>query len=198
MSWRLTTKNIFWRANKVSPFQIKTISLERAFIDKLFAAEAYTRKSNETHRAFEAAKHIYDLSVMSNLPRILQFYDNAGQMTHLLNIRLEEESGRLDGIPGVKPQQFTFFDHIEDNQTIRKAYETMQNQYVLRRTDRIAFEKAVSAVKDIHAHLQESLAWSEYRMPLQLQLKLAQQEADRLNESRLGSVRRDNRNDPSL
>ncbi len=74
----------------------------------------------------------------------------------------------------------------------------MQNQYVLRRTDRIAFEKAVSAVKDIHAHLQKSLAWSEYQVPLQLQLKLAQQEADRLNESRLESVRQKNRNDPSL
>ncbi|MCR5073122.1 MAG: nucleotidyl transferase AbiEii/AbiGii toxin family protein [Clostridiales bacterium] len=191
-------KHILESQYKVSPFQIKTISLERAFIDKLFAAEAYTRKTNETHRAFEAAKHIYDLSVMSNLSRIRQFYDNAGQMTHLLNIRMEEESGRLDGIPGVKPQQFIFFDHIEDNQTIRKAYETMQNQYVLRRTDRIAFEKAVSAVKDIHAHLQKSLAWSEYQVPLQLQLKLAQQEADRLNESRLESVRQMNRNDPSL
>ncbi len=149
---------------KVFPFRIKTISLERAFIDKLFAAEAYTRKSNEAHRAFEAAKHIYDLSVMSSLSRIRQLYGNAEQMTHLLNIRMEEEAGRLDGIPGVMPQQFTFFDDAEANQAVRKAYEIMQNQYVLRSSDRIPFEKAVEALKDIHAHLSAAPAWSAYRV----------------------------------
>ncbi len=54
-------KDILESKYDVKPFSIKTISLERAFIDKLFAAEAYTRASKEPHRAFEAAKHIYDL-----------------------------------------------------------------------------------------------------------------------------------------
>jgi hypothetical protein len=99
---------------------------------------------------------------MSGLPRIRQLYGNAEQMTHLLDIRIEEESGRLDGIPGVKPQQFTFFDDIEANQAVRKAYETMQNQYILRLSDRIPFEKAVTAMKDIRGRLQASSAWSEY------------------------------------
>ena len=194
-------KHILESQYQVSPFQIKTISLERAFIDKLFAAEAYTRKSNEAHRAFEAAKHIYDLSVMSQLSRIRKLYGNAEQMTHLLNIRMEEEAGRLDGIPGVKPQQFTFFDDVETNQAVRKAYETMQNQYVLRASDRIPFEKAVSAMKDIRAHLQESPAWSEYRVPFQLQMMLAQQKADRVNSDRLEKVEKSKqmkRNDPAL
>ena len=194
-------KHILESQYQVSPFQIKTISLERAFIDKLFAAEAYTRKSNEAHRAFEAAKHIYDLSVMSQLSRIRKLYGNAEQMTHLLNIRMEEEAGRLDGIPGVKPQQFTFFDDVETNQAVRKAYETMQNQYVLRASDRIPFEKAVSAMKDIRAHLQESPAWSEYRVPFQLQMMLAQQKADRVNSDRLEKAEKSKqmkRNDPAL
>ncbi len=156
-------KHILESQYQVSPFQIKTISLERIFVDKLFAAEAYTRKSNEAHRAFEAAKHIYDLSVMCQLSRIRQLYGSTELMTHLLNIRMEEEAGRLDGIPGVEPRQFSFFDDIETNQAVRKAYETMQNQYVLRASDRIPFEKAVSDMKDIHAHLQEFPAWSEYR-----------------------------------
>ena len=79
----------------------------------------------------------------------------------------------------MKPQQFTFFADIETNHAVRKAYETMQNQYVLLSSDRIPFEKAVSAIKDIHAHLQKSPAWSEYRVPFQLQLMLARQETDR-------------------
>ena len=156
-------KQILESRYQVSPFRIKTISLERAFIDKLFAAEAYTRKSNEFHRAFEAAKHIYDLSVMSGLSRIRKLYDNTEHMTLLLNIRMEEEAGRLDGIPGVIPQRFTFFDDIETDQAVRKAYEIMQNQYVLLPTDCIPFEKAVAAMKDIHVHLLASPAWTEYQ-----------------------------------
>ena len=166
---------------QVTPFQIKTISLERAFIDKLFAAEAYTRKAVESQRAFESAKHIYDLSVMAQLPRIQHLYGNAEQMKQLLNIRMEEEAGRLDGIPGVLPRQFTFFESIESNSSVRAAYEIMQKQYVLRPSDRIPFEKAVSTVKGIQTYLQACPAWSEYRLPVHIRLKIAQQAAERHN-----------------
>ena len=121
----------------VKPFPIKTISLERAFIDKLFAAEAYSRASKDSRRAFEAAKHVYDLAVMSKLPRIQALYENKDLIEHLLDIRIEEESGRLDGIPGVTPQEFSFFANIATNREVIKAYDTMQNQYVLRENDRI-------------------------------------------------------------
>ena len=168
----------------VAPFQIKTISLERAFIDKLFAAEAYTRKSAEPHRAFEAAKHLYDLSVMASLPRIQKLYVDSAQMTHLLNIRMEEESNRLDGIPGVMPQEFTFFDDIASNPAIRKAYEIMQNQYVLRAADCIPFDAAVAVMKDIRLRLQECPAWMEYRMSIQIRMKIAKDEADKRNAER--------------
>ncbi len=169
----------------IAPFQIMTISLERAFIDKLFAAEAYTRKSSDPHRAFEAAKHLYDLAVMSKLPRIQQLYHQPEQMKHLLDIRMEEESNRLDGIPGVVPQEFTFFDGISSNIAIRKAYETMQNQYVLRSSDRITFSDATAAMKQIQQRLQSSPAWREYRMPVKIRLVIAQREAERHNAEKL-------------
>ena len=54
----------------VKPFSVQTITLERIFIDKLFAAEAYIRNSEVNHRAFEAAKHIYDLAVIADHPKI--------------------------------------------------------------------------------------------------------------------------------
>ncbi len=53
-------KQILEAQYEVRPFSIQTISMERIFVDKIFAAEAYVRKSSESHRAFEAAKHIYD------------------------------------------------------------------------------------------------------------------------------------------
>lgn len=147
----------------VRPFTIKTISLERAFIDKLYAAEAYTRASKDPHRAFEAAKHVYDLAVMSKLPRIHDLYYNNDLMTRLLDIRMEEESGRLDGIPGVIPQEFTFFTNIANNREVMKAYDTMQAQYVLREHDCIPFSEAVDAIMNIYNMLHKSSAWMQYK-----------------------------------
>ena len=164
----------------VRPFSIKTISLERAFIDKLFAAEAYTRASKEPHRAFEAAKHIYDLSVMSKLQRIQALFDDDELMTRLLDIRMEEEAGRLDGIPEVTPQQFSFFSDITDNNDVMIAYDTMQNQYVLTAADRIPYNDALNAINIIFEELQKCHAWTHYEISKELQLKIARKRQEQL------------------
>ena len=83
------------------------------------------------------------------------------QMEHLLDIRLEEESGRLDGIPGVAPSEFTFFQSAKDNADVQRAYETMQNQYVLREQDRIAFSYATQELLLIEQKLLKNPAWTE-------------------------------------
>lgn len=177
-------KHILEQQYDVAPFQIKTITLERAFIDKLFAAESYTRKSADAHRAFEAAKHLYDLAVMAKLSRIQQLFGSNEQMKHLLDIRMEEESNRLDGIPGVKPQEFTFFKDIAGNTDVRKAYDVMQRQYVLRAADCIPFVDAVAAMQRIQQCLQDCHAWAEYRTPIKIQMTIAQRDADRHNAER--------------
>ncbi len=147
-------KKILETQYDVKPFSIQTISLERVFIDKLFAAEAYIRRSSDPHRAFEAAKHIYDLAVISNHEKIAALLLNEDQMKRLLDIRITEERERLDGIPGVMPCEFTFFTSAENNQEVRKAYEVMQNQYVLRDCDRIDFVKALTALAEIEKKLK--------------------------------------------
>lgn len=126
----------------VSPFEILTMTIERIFIDKLFAAEAYTRSAAQEHHAFEASKHIYDLAVISHEPRIVSFLQNKEQLTKLLTIRLTEEKNRLDGIPGVLPKDFTFFEKSCADTHIMKAYATMQNQYVFIPDDRIPLDEA--------------------------------------------------------
>ena len=143
----------------VNPFNIQTITLERIFIDKLFAAEAYVRSSSLEHRAFEAAKHIYDLAVMENHSKIAQLLSDAAQMESLLKIRMEEELERLDGIPGVAPDEFVFFTQTGNNSDVRKAYEIMQNQYVLRPVDRIDFDTTTSILANIHKKLLDNPSW---------------------------------------
>ncbi|MBQ3265236.1 MAG: nucleotidyl transferase AbiEii/AbiGii toxin family protein [Ruminococcus sp.] len=157
-------KQILATQYDVKPFSVQTISLERVFIDKLFAAEAYVRRSSDPHRAFEAAKHIYDLAVISNHEKIVALLLDEDKMKRLLDIRITEERERLDGIPGVTPSEFTFFTAAENNQEVRKAYEIMQNQYVLRDCDRIDFEKALIALADIEKKLKANPAWNNYRI----------------------------------
>lgn len=146
----------------VVPFSIMTIAMERIFIDKLFAAEAYVRRSGEPQRAFEAAKHIYDLAVMIRQPSIQHLLVSDTMIKKLLDIRIEEESGRLDGIPGVMPKEFIFFDTAAGNDEIRKAYAVMQAQYVLRPENRIEYDTAMNTLKEICEKLMQNRAWLLY------------------------------------
>lgn len=155
-------KKILETVYNVKPFFIKTITLERIFVDKLFAAEAYVRNSSIKQRAFEAAKHIYDLAVIAHHPKISLLLSDSNKLKHLLEIRMEEEQRRLDGIPGIAPTEFTFFTRARDNKEVIEAYETMQNQYVLREEDRIKFETAVDDLLYIKDLLSKNPAWVNY------------------------------------
>jgi predicted nucleotidyltransferase component of viral defense system len=146
----------------VVPFYIMTITMERIFIDKLFAAESYVRRSSEPQRAFEAAKHIYDLAVMFKQPNIQSLLEDDAIVKRLLDIRIEEEFGRLDGIPAVMPQEFNFFETAGGNNEIRKAYAVMQAQYVLRHEDRIEYDSAMTALIEIRDRLMQNKAWRLY------------------------------------
>ena len=93
------------------------------------------------------------------------------QMEHLLDIRLEEEAGRLDGIPGVAPSEFTFFRSAKGNADVQRAYETMQNQYVLREHDRITFGHATQELLLIEQNLLRNPAWTERTVSPQKAMK---------------------------
>ena len=144
----------------VKPFGVQTITLERIFVDKLFAAEAYVRKSGVRNRAFEAAKHIYDLAVMGKVTCIIELINKEKPLDKLLDIRMKEEMSRLDGIPGINPKEFTFFDDIKDNSLITNAYEIMQRQYVLRDCDRISYEEVLGELESIRLALKKNAAWN--------------------------------------
>lgn len=144
----------------VFPFDILTMTMERIFVDKLFAAEAYTRNVEKEHRAFEASKHIYDLAVIFDEPRIKSLIENDKLMSQLLSIRLKEEQNRLDGIPGIFPKDFIFFDKACNNSLIKRAYKTMQNQYVFIAKERINIDDAAEKMILIKSRLAKSKSWN--------------------------------------
>lgn len=145
----------------IKPFIVKTITIERIFVDKLFATEAYVLRSDIPHRAFEAAKHIYDLAFMVNQESIIKLLSTNELLKRLLSIRIAEERNRLDGIPDVLPKDFTFFESVAHNSAVKDAYKIMQNQYVLRDVDRIEFDAAISKINQIRILLEENIAWKE-------------------------------------
>jgi hypothetical protein len=73
---------------------------------------------------------------------------------------MKEELVRLDGVPGVAPNEFIFFTQAGNNADVRKAYEIMQNQYVLRPDDRIDFHTASSVLDHIQEKLLDNPAWT--------------------------------------
>ena len=155
-------KKILLEQYDVVPFSVMTITTERIFIDKIFAAEAYVRRSAEPQRAFEAAKHIYDLAIMIRQPNIKSLLTDDELVKKLLDIRMEEEAGRLDGIPGIMPQEFTFFEAAAGDDAVKRAYAVMQAQYVLRPEDRIEYIDAMTALGEIHESLMNCRAWRMY------------------------------------
>lgn len=154
-------KQILEETYSVRPFFVKTIALERIFVDKLFAAEAYVRNADKPNKAFEAAKHIYDLSVLEKHPQIVSLMKNTEALKSLLAIRMKEEQQRLDGIPNVLPKDFTFFKQTSKNTDVKKAYDIMQRQYVMRKCDTIDFNIAMESLNNIYHQLFENSAWSE-------------------------------------
>ena len=167
----------------ISPFTVKAITTERIFIDKLFATEAYARKASEPEKAFDAAKHIYDLSVMADMPNIQALLSNEDDIKKLLDIRMEEELGRLDGIPGVKPSEFEFFSSILGNAALEKAYKDMLSVYVFNETDRTPYADAVSKIAEIHDRLLENMAWTDYKVSVLAKLESKKKEAEDHNKS---------------
>ena len=139
--------------------KIKTITLERIFVDKLFAAESYFRKSNDPHKAFEAAKHIYDLTILEKHNAIIALFENDNLLEYLLKVRLKEEKDRHDGIPGVLPKEFEFFTKIHLDKNIFEAYLIMQKQYVLRDEYKIDFYDAINSLVRIKEKLQLNPSW---------------------------------------
>ena len=146
----------------MEPFEVQAITIERLFVDKIFAAEAYVRSSGNPKRAFEAGKHIYDLAVMAQLPRIQRLLSNEGALKELIDIRMREEKNRLDGIPNISPSEFILFRQAKVDLPTQEAYKKMLSQYVFQEKDRFDYRAAMRALESIGTRLMENSAWINY------------------------------------
>lgn len=149
-------KQILGATYEVSPFTVLTMTIERIFVDKLFAAEAYTRNGDKMSSAFDSAKHIYDLCVLKDMPQIQALAKSGAELGRLVRLRLREELNRLDGVPGVPTCELTFFRDAFAKEAIHTAYKRMQPIYVFRDGDITPVGEAIQGLRQLEEMLGES------------------------------------------
>ena len=129
----------------MAPFEINTITLERIFVDKVFASEFYYEKQDY----LEASKHIYDIAVMCNESRIKKLLDDDTELSMLISYKRDEESRRLGSTLSEMPfEDFTIFEQLE-NSAFEKEYDRMQRVYVFDEKDMIDFYSALDNMRSL-------------------------------------------------
>lgn len=137
----------------VRPFLIKCISIERIFIDKLFAIEDYYLGA-QTNRLVEVSKHMYDVHQLFSLPLIRGFLKSSDNLKKVIKIKEEEQLRRREAKTlGKTIVQFEYFDHVTDLE-IRNSYENMQRIYVFSNDFKVDFEHVVMSFSNILSQLK--------------------------------------------
>ncbi|MCR4660931.1 MAG: nucleotidyl transferase AbiEii/AbiGii toxin family protein [Clostridia bacterium] len=128
-------KDILESQYEIRPFNIITLSLERIFMDKLFAAEHYYR----VNKLFDLSKHLYDLSVLLKNENITNLLKSKDELHKILNIQLAEEGNRYGGISNFKTFSDLTFMNSLNNVDIEKNYNQMLSIYIFNAFDNVNY-----------------------------------------------------------
>lgn len=138
-------KNILKTKYDVIPFNINTITFERIFIDKLFAAEHYYRDKKYQ----DLGKHLYDLTILLKNDRIQDFINNKNALFEMIKLQRKEEKSRYGGISDdIKVEQFEIFNCLNDENVI-KGIDYVHNVYVFDNQDILDILEIKDAINKI-------------------------------------------------
>ncbi len=133
-------RTILRQQYSVAPFAVKTICLERIFVDKIFAAEFYFERA----MYFDTAKHIYDVSVVLDLPIIRDMLRDAKLLNRMISYKRLEETRRTgSSLADRSFSDFQIFRGLPENNGLCSAYEQMQKNYIFTDDDREPFSFVV-------------------------------------------------------
>ncbi len=122
----------------VKPFTINTIKLERIFADKILAAEFYYQR----RMLFDAAKHLYDLTMMMQQDRIQALLSSPDELVKMLAYKRREETERIGSDLAKKPfPEFQLFRAIGVDAELTSAFSKMQEIYVFSQDDVLSLEQ---------------------------------------------------------
>ena len=141
-------RNILAADYDVMPFQVGTISIERIFVDKIFAAEFYY----ERQEYLDVAKHLYDIAVMSKLDVVDRLRGDAERLQEMVNYKRKEESMRIGSDLADKPfMGFAIAKGISNDKNLEQAFTRMQDVYVFDDVYRIEYPSACSTLTEVLA-----------------------------------------------
>lgn len=129
----------------IKPFEIKVVKLERIFIDKLFAAEAYFEKKKYN----DLVKHLYDLTTLFKEERIQKFLSNKEECNKIIEIQRKEEVFRKGGInENIEIKDFGCFS-ITYSEEILKAFSIMQEKYIFKDEYKVTIQEVKDTMNKI-------------------------------------------------
>lgn len=139
-------KNTLSRLFNVNPFHIETITLERMFIDKVFAAEFYYLEK----KFFDTAKHLYDLCVLIRESRIKNMFLNHPLLDQLIGYkRIEEKDRRGSSLATSKIMEFTYFTKAQSDSALKREFDRMQRIYIFDDKYKISLDELTSGISII-------------------------------------------------
>lgn len=136
----------------VSPFEVKTIKMERIFADKILAAEFYYQRQ----MLFDVAKHLYDLTLLMKTKRIAALVVKQDELSKMLEYKRREEQNRIGSDLAQKPfADFLLFKALETDGKLQTTFVEMQRVYIFNDTDIIPFAEVIKQMSKLHEILQE-------------------------------------------
>ena len=133
---------------EVKPFMIQCVTIERIFVDKLFAIEDYYL-GEHVNRTVEMAKHMYDIHQLYMLPHIKKFMESFDELRTIIEIKKEEQTRRREAkTVDKKIVQFEYFGWIQDDM-IEETFNNMQRIYVFQTDFNVEFNDVRNSFKQI-------------------------------------------------
>lgn len=125
----------------VCRFPVNTIRLERIFADKILAAEFYYQRE----LYFDVAKHMFDLSIMMQVPKIQSLLTCPDVLIRMLAYKRKEESERIGSDLAQKPfSEFTLFTQMHNNASLKEHFVKMQRIYIFDETVAMSYEEVIA------------------------------------------------------
>lgn len=149
----------------IKPFYINTIKLERIFCDKILAAEFYYVRGE----LFDTSKHLFDLSVMLEMPRIQKMLVDSNELIEMLSYKRSEERERIGSDLADKPfSEFLLFSSIGNDKKLHEAFSEMQRIYVFKQEDMLEYSDMQQKIYNLNVkllELDEGLSQDESQSP---------------------------------
>lgn len=150
-------KTILEERYDVKRFPVNTIRLERIFADKILAAEFYYQRE----MYFDVAKHMFDLSVMMQMPKIQELLNQPSELVQMLAYKRAEEKERIGSDLAQKTfSDFMLFTEMCRNSKLEEAFMRMQRIYIFDENAVLSYSEVVSrldALNGILLQLDEGL-----------------------------------------